>query len=122
MKKVIGIVAIFVAASIFVAGCGSTASETKPIDQVQSEAKTMSVAQLEKVVNTYKAAVEAKQVQVKALQEKIKTIPVTQLLGDEARAIKEDVSKLANSVQALTERMNVYLKEIQAKQAAAVKQ
>jgi outer membrane murein-binding lipoprotein Lpp len=116
MKKVAGIVAAFVAASVFVAGCGSTASETKPIAEVQSEAKTMSASQLEKMVNTYKAAIDAKQVQVKALQDKIKTIPVTQLLGDEARAIKDDVSKLTSSVQALTERMNVYVKELQAKQ------
>ena len=119
MKKVIGIVAAFIMASVLVSGCGSTASETKPVAEVQSESKTMSVGQLQKMADVYKAAIESKQVQVKALQEKIKTIPVTQLLGDEARAIKDDVTKLATSVQALTERMNVYLKALQAQQQAA---
>lgn len=115
MRKFMTTAAALVMASFFIAGCGSTASETKPIAEVQSEAKTMSAAQLEKVVSAYKAAIQTKEVQIKALQEKVKEIPVTQLLGDEARAIKDDAAKLAGSVQALTERMNVYLKEIQAK-------
>ena len=118
MKKVIGVVAALVMASVFVAGCGSTASETKPVTEVQSEAKTMSTSQLEQIIKTYKAAIEAKDVQVKALQAKIKTIPITQLLGDEARAIKDDVTKLAGSVQALTERLNVYAKALKTQQAA----
>ncbi|MFA6635834.1 MAG: hypothetical protein WCV56_01800 [Candidatus Omnitrophota bacterium] len=116
MRKIIGSAVLLAAACMFIAGCGNTASETKPIAEVQSEAKTMTGPQLEKMVNTYKAALETKEVQLKALQEKIKKIPVTQLLGDEARAIKEDVSKLAGSAQALTERMNIYLRELQAKQ------
>jgi outer membrane murein-binding lipoprotein Lpp len=116
MRKVTGVVAALLMASVFVAGCGNKASETKPIAEVQSEAKTMNASQLEKMVNTYKAAVEAKEVQIKALQEKIKTIPVTQLLGDEAKAVKDDIVKLSGSVRALTERMNIYSKEMQAKQ------
>ncbi len=119
MKKMFSVVAALLIVGVFVAGCGSPASETKPIAEVQSEAKTMSVAQIEKTVESYKAAIEAKGVQMKALQEKIKTIPVTQLLGDEAKALKDDITKVASSVQALTERMNVYVKELQAKQTAA---
>lgn len=115
MKKVIGAAVVLVLASVFVSGCGSKASETKPIAEVQTEAQKMTVSQLEKTISTYKAALETKEVQIRALQEKVKTIPVTQLLGDEARAIKDDVTKLAGSVQALTERMNVYMKELQAK-------
>ena len=118
MRKVISVMLSAVMLCCFATGCGSKASETKPIADVQNEAKTMSMSQLESVVNEYKAALEAKKVEIQALQEKMKKIPITQLLGDEAKAIKDDMSKVATSVQALAERMNVYVKEIQAKQAA----
>jgi hypothetical protein len=119
MKRAIGAALAVVTGCFLLSGCGgSKASESKPIAEVQAEASKMTVKDLESVVKSYKETIAAKQKDLQALQEKIKAIPITQLLGTEAKAIKDDVSKIAGSVQALTERMTVYVKELKAKAEA----
>lgn len=115
MKKgvVLGMM-VFVLA-VVVAGCaGGKVSADKPIDQVVAEAKTMAVAELQSIIKSYQDVIESKQGEIAKLQAKIKEIPLTQIMGEEAKALKADISAIVSTVNGLTERMNVYLKELKA--------
>ncbi len=116
MTKFMGFAAVLTMAGVLLAGCGETASETRPVTEIRQEAADMTVAGLERMAQRYRAALNAKEVQLTALQDSLKDIPVSQLLGEEARAIKSDIDKISGSIRALTERMNIYLMEIQSRE------
>jgi hypothetical protein len=67
------------------------------------------------MVNTYEAAISEKSKEVQALAAKVKEIPLTELMGDKAKALKDDVSKLTTSMDKLKDQMAVYAKELAAK-------
>jgi len=98
-------------------GCGGSSKidENKPIDQVAADASKMGQAELQKMVNTYEAAISEKSKEVQALAAKVKEIPLTELMGDKAKALKDDVSKLTTSMDKLKDQMAVYAKELAAK-------
>jgi predicted nucleic acid-binding Zn-ribbon protein len=124
----------------FIAGCGgSGASETKPLDQVQAEAAKMDTAKLQQMVDSYKAAIAAKQGEVDKLAAKIKELQpdlgaaAKNLIGgltgsDDAKKGTADIekakaeieklqassSKLMESIKALQERMDIYVKQMSA--------
>jgi hypothetical protein len=81
---------------------------TKPISEVQAQAEGMSVESLRATAVKYKDAILAKQADLDKLTAKIKDIPVTQALGQEAKTLKTDFQNLQTSVSALKERFQVY--------------
>ncbi len=100
-------------------GCGSKSSkgpasvdETKPIAEVKAEANKMSVEQLKATAQSYRQAIVAKQAELEKVAAKLKDIPITDALGEEARAIKTELESLNTSVAALTERFQVYLDKL----------
>lgn len=96
------------------AGCGGSAGvdEKKPLEQIITEAKTLTETQLKAMIEKYQAAIEAKKPEIEKIQEKLKAIPVTQLLGEDAKALKDDIAKLNESIKSLTERLNVYANQL----------
>lgn len=117
MKKYLAVLSALVFCGVVAAGCSSKASVdlNRPVTEIAAEAKTMAVAELKKIATDYQSMIEAKKKDIVALQNKIKEIPMTQLLGEEAKKLKGEISAVTASISALTERMNVYLKELQAK-------
>lgn len=114
MQKVLAVVF----AALIAAGCaggGSSVSEDKPIAQVIQEAQAMTAEQLKTMVDKYTAAIESKKTEIEQVTAKLKEIPMTQMLGDEAKKIKDDISQINTSVQALTERLNAYAQALQEK-------
>jgi hypothetical protein len=104
-------------AVILLAGCGgSGADENKPINQVAAEAAAMGQAELQKMVDKYEAAVAGKMTEIDALKAKIKEIPLTEMMGEKATALKGDLDEITQSLTALKDRLAVYAKELQAKQ------
>ena len=97
------------------AGCGGKADENKPISEVEAEAKKLDADALRKMAETYKEAILAKQKDVDALAAKLKDIPITDMLGEKAKSIKDDMAEVTKSVSALTKRMEIYVKELKAK-------
>lgn len=116
MKKVSIFMVCLIAVGIMLAGCGSGVSEDKPMAEVKAEAQAMDVNQLQAVVDKYKKAIEAKQPEIQKLQAKLKKIPISQIMGDEAKGIKEDISAVTDSIRALTDRMRVYASKLAKKQ------
>jgi len=97
-------------------GCGGKAiDENKPIDQIAAEAAQMGQAELQKMVEKYEAALAAKGQEVDALKEKIKEIPLTEMMGEKAKSLKDDLSEITTSLSRLKDQMAVYAKELAAK-------
>jgi len=99
------------------AGCGgsNTIDENKPVSQIAADAQKMTQADLQKMVNKYEAAIAEKGKELEALTAKVKEIPLTELMGDKAKALKSDVSKITTSIGKLKDQMAAYAKELAAK-------
>jgi len=115
MKTNVSIVALLLACTVlFFVGCGSKSDvdETKPLSEVKAEAETMTVEQLKEVAMKYKKAIEAKQPEINKLMEQLKAVPLTEALGEEAKALKADIEELNSSLKSLRERFNIYYNKL----------
>ena len=101
--------------SLTLCGCGSKADENKPISEVKAEAETMTVEKLKATAMTYKKAIEDKKPELDKITAKLKEIPLTELMGDEAKGLKGDIDELNKSVSALKERFEVYYNKLKEK-------
>jgi hypothetical protein len=106
---------IMLAAMLTVCGCGKKADTTKPIPEVKAEAEKMDVSQLRSMAMTYKDAIAAKTEEIKAEGLKLKDIPIMEMTGDKAKAINASIDELKKTVDALTERFQIYLDELKKK-------
>ena len=88
-------------------GCGKKADENKPISEVKAEVEKMDTDGLRAMAMAYKETITAKSSDLEKLTAKLKDIPVTQMLGAEAKSLKADMVNLEKSVSALTERVEV---------------
>ena len=93
-------------------GCGKKADENKPLSEVGAEAEQMNVEQLRSMAMKYKDAIMAKKTEVEEFTGKLKDIPVTQMLGKEAKELKGEIEVLNKSVSALKERFKVYYNKL----------
>ncbi|HTL47199.1 MAG TPA: hypothetical protein VL688_03945 [Verrucomicrobiae bacterium] len=94
-------------------GCGKKADSNKPIDEVRVEAQKMDQAQLEKQAQAYAKEISKKTSDMQEVQNKLKGLSPQELFGDKAKDIKDQASKIATEVSALTERYNVYAEQFQ---------
>ncbi len=115
MKKVYGLLVGSMLVAVL-AGCGGSGiDENKPVNQIAADANKMSQAELQKMVSKYEAAIAEKGKEIEALTAKVKEIPLTELMGDKAKALKGDISKVTTSLGKLKDQMAVYAKELAAK-------
>jgi len=116
MKLYKGMMALAVMALI--AGCGGGSGgidENKPVDQIATEASAMGQAELQKIVDKYESVIADKVSELDALKEKVKEIPMTELMGDKAKALKTDLGEITTSLSKLKDQLSVYAKELAAK-------
>ena len=100
---------------LLLAGCGAKADEEKPLSDVKAEAEQMSVEKLKSMAMAYKDAILDKKREVEALSLKLKDIPLTEKLGNEAKGLKAEIDALTGSVSALKERFQVYYDKLKEK-------
>jgi len=96
-------------------GCGKKADENKPMDEVKAEAEKMSAEKLRAMAISYKDALTAKRNDIAKLASQLKEIPMTEMLGEEAKQLKADIEALNKSVDALKERFTVYYEKLKEK-------
>ena len=92
-----------------------TADVEKPITEVQAQAQTMSVADLRSTALQYQQAISAKQVDLQKVWAQVKEIPLTDALGEKAKALKTEAQKIESSAKALTDRFQVYYNKLKEK-------
>ena len=101
--------------SLALVGCGKKADENKPISEVKAEAEKMSVEKLRSMALTYKEAIIAKRADVEKITAELKKIPITEMLGEEAKGLKTDMDNLNESVSALKARFEIYYNKLKEK-------
>jgi hypothetical protein len=97
------------------AGVTVTADVEKPITEVQAQAQTMSVADLRSTAVQYQQAISAKQVDLQKVWAQVKEIPITDALGEKAKALKTEAQKIESSVKGLTDHFQVYYDKLKEK-------
>ncbi len=113
------------------AGCGSkddgttptksggasavTADEKASVDQLKTEAAKMDEATLKTSAENYSKAITDKQAELDKIMEDLKSLPPAEMIGDKAVAAKDKMAELTASVNALKERMQVFVDELQKK-------
>lgn len=117
MKTVKGITifALLALCSLVLLGCGSKADENKPLSEVKAEAEKMDTKQLRAMAEEYKKVVMAKKGEIDKITAKLKEIPITEMLGEEAKKLKADIENLNKSVNALKERFTIYYEKLKEK-------
>lgn len=119
MKRMMTLVTVLAVAFAF-AGCGGKQADTStPVEQIKAAAAKLDSQAIQKTIDTYKAAIAAKEAEFQKLADKIKAIPVAQMLGDEAKKLKASSEQLQTTIQALTERLQVYVDALKEKADAA---
>ena len=83
--------------------------------EVKAEAEKMNAKDLRAIAMTYKNSIVAKKTEVEKLAAKLKAIPVAEVLGEKAKALKSDIDNVNKSISALTERFNIYYSQLKAK-------
>ena len=115
MKKLARMLLPVVLISFVLTGCGGGVSEDKPVSEIRTEAKAMSVDQLKATIAKYRAAIESKKGEIDKIKQKIQQIPIADMLGKEAKKLKGDIQNISSSIRALTDRLNVYSQELRSK-------
>ncbi len=114
MRRIVLILAPAILASLVLAGCGGV-SEDKPLAEVRTEAQAMTVKDIQAIVDKYKSAIESKKAKLIKFKDELSKIPVSELMSDQAKAIKGDIDEVAKSIRALSDRLNVYARELRKK-------
>ena len=115
MKQVLKMFVPIVLVGLMIAGCGNKVRADKPISEVKSEVKAMSVEQLKTTIAKYKEVIQSKKTEIDQLAAKLKKIPVAQMMGEEAGKIKTEIQNITTSVRALTGILNVYSQALRSK-------
>jgi predicted nucleic acid-binding Zn-ribbon protein len=117
MRTVQGITtcALLVMCQLLLFGCGSKTDENKPIAEVKAEAEKMDASKLRAMAEAYKNAIVAKKADIEKVTAKLKDVPATELLGQEAKNLKADIENFNKSVSALKERFEVYYQKLKEK-------
>ncbi|MHC4640274.1 MAG: hypothetical protein ACYS32_01425 [Planctomycetota bacterium] len=108
---------LLVLCSLVVLGCGQggqEVEETKPMSEVKAEAEKMDAGQLQAIAMKYKEAIVAKQGDIEKVTAKLKEIPLASMMGEEAKALKADISNMSASITALKARFDVYYEKLKA--------
>jgi chromosome segregation ATPase len=113
MKKGMALGLLVAMGSAMLSGCGGSGpDETRPMDQIKAEVEQFDLARLEKEAAKYVQAITAKQADLEKVAAKLKEIPMTELMGDDAKAVKDELASIKDSVSALKARLDVYAQKI----------
>ena len=113
--RTITLYCLLVLCSLSIWGCGKKADENKPISEVKAEAEKMNTDELRAMAMKYKESITAKKGEIEKVTTKLKGIPVTEMLGEEAKGLKADIDNLNKSVSALKERFDIYYEKLKEK-------
>ena len=106
---------LFVLSSLVLCGCSKKADESMPVSEVKAEAEKMDVDQLKAMATAYKDAIAAKKGDIEKVMAQLKEIPITKMMGEEAKGLKTDIDSLNKSISALKEHFQIYYNKLKEK-------
>lgn len=113
MKKWMSVFFCGMLAVAFVSGCAKKADTNKPVEQIKAEVEKMSISDLESNAKAYANEIIAKKSEIEKVADKVKALSPTELFGDKAKSLKDQMSQIGNDVSALTERYQIYAQKFQ---------
>ena len=96
-------------------GCGKNADESRPLSEVKAEAAEMNVDDLREMALLYKETIQDKLEEVNKIKNKIKEIPLKDMLGDQTKELKQELEPVIKSINDLKQRFFVYYSELKEK-------
>ncbi|MCK4753425.1 MAG: hypothetical protein KAS75_08255 [Planctomycetes bacterium] len=113
--RIIIVCCLLVLSSLVLSGCGKKADENKPVSEVKAEAETMDVEKLKSMAIVYKDAITAKKGDIEKVMAQLKEVPITKMMGEEAKSLKADIDSLSKSISAFKERYQIYYNKLKEK-------
>ena len=110
--KVIPIIVLAATLSML-PGCAKKVDSKRPIDKIQKEVATMSVAQLESQAAAYAAAIRSQKAEIMKIQEQIQKMPIEKFFNNKSMAQK--IAGIGREAEALFERYRIYVEAYQEK-------
>ena len=99
--------------AILLVGCGESEPDAgKTPEEVKQDAGEMDKSALEKKVEEYKTLISEQQGKLEDLQKQLKDIPVTEMMGEKAKELKDQMSKITDSIKELEAKMQSYLDQL----------
>ena len=92
-----------------------TADVEKPVPEVQTQAQTMSVADLRATALQYVQAISVKKEDLQKVLAQVKELPLAEALSEKAKTLKAEVQKVETTIKGLTERFQVYYNKLKEK-------
>ena len=102
---------------LIILGCGKIADENKPLNEVKAEAAEMGVEDLREMALAYKEMIHANVEEVGRIKNKIKEIPLKEMVGEQAQELKQELVPVIKSISELKKRFWVYYAELKKKSA-----
>lgn len=111
VKWALGLVAV-----ALLSGCvtGSGGGDASGLNQLAAEAATMSQADLQAMIAKYKGLITEKTDVAEALKAKLKKIPVAEMMGEKAAALKGELSDTMALIAQLKDKLAVYTDALKA--------
>ncbi len=92
-----------------------TADVEKPVAEVQTQAQTMSVADLRATAVQYAQAISVKKEDLQKVLAQVKELPLAEALSEKAKTLKAEAEKIQASLKDLTDRFQVYYNKLKEK-------
>lgn len=115
MKIALRVLVCFCLAAFLAAGCAKKADITKSIDQIKTEVEKMSVKDLQGYAEAYAKQIANQKADAEKLLTKMRSMAPKDLLGDKAKSLRNDVSKVQSKLSALAARYDIYAKKFKEK-------
>ena len=96
-------------------GCGQKVDENKTPEQIKQEVAKMDTAQIQKQIDAYSDAIKAKSAELQVETEKMAKIPLTQMLGDEAKSLQGKIAESTKSLDKLKANLEAYTQGLKSK-------
>jgi hypothetical protein len=106
---------MMLAAMVLLVGCSTGIDEKMPIDQVVVDASQMKPKALEDKIDRYEMQIAKETAGMNDIKKQLKEIPLSELLGEKAKALKSELSGLTASRDQLGRQMEVYARELAVK-------
>ena len=116
-KWMIGCMVLSCAVLVLCMGCGTKASEDKPLEEVKAEAAKMGAESLQGMIDAYKKEIGKRKAELKSVQDELGKVKPLDLLKEEGKKLTAKASNIGQAVKNLTERMTVYVQELAKKKA-----
>ena len=94
-------------------GCAKKVDPKRPLEKIQSDVISMSVADLESHASAYAAAIRAQKAEITKIQQQVRKIPIEKFFNNKTMTHK--ISNIGREAEALLERYQIYIKALQEK-------